>query len=74
MAAQVSLVTGRAGFFGSELVRQLAVHGARTNVVVHLANGRRQNLDGIAGEVGLHVADIRDAERMAGLLTDHCQD
>ena len=38
------LVTGGAGFIGSELVRQLAARGARVRVVDNLVNGRRENL------------------------------
>ncbi|MCH7807790.1 MAG: SDR family NAD(P)-dependent oxidoreductase [Planctomycetes bacterium] len=66
---RVILVTGGAGFIGSELVRQLAAEGHRVCVVDNLTNGRRANLDGVLGEnVQLVVADVRDQERMAGLL------
>jgi len=42
------LVTGGAGFIGSELVRHLAALGARVRVVDNLVNGRRENLEGRA--------------------------
>jgi UDP-glucose 4-epimerase len=69
----VVLVTGGAGFIGSELVRQLVAHdGAReVRVVDNLANGRRENLDGI--DCRFRAIDIRDAgamrEEVAGVDT-----
>jgi UDP-glucose 4-epimerase len=54
------LVTGGAGFIGSELVRQLAAAGTRVIVIDNLANGKRENLAGIEGEVTLLERDIRD--------------
>ena len=66
---QQVLVTGGAGFIGSELVRQLAQRGFRVSVVDNLVNGRRENLESILGDqVELIVADIRDASLMASLL------
>lgn len=56
-----SLVTGGAGFIGSELVRQLAARGERVIVVDNLVNGRRENLEGVApGRVTLIERDIRE--------------
>lgn len=63
------MVTGGAGFIGSELVRQLADQGATVVVVDNLINGRRENLDGLpANRVRLEVADVRDRARMASLM------
>lgn len=63
------LVTGGAGFIGSELVRQLAERGFRVLVVDNLVNGRRENLDEVVGAgVELVVADVRDRTSMASLL------
>jgi UDP-glucose 4-epimerase len=65
------LVTGGAGFIGSELVRQLTARGFGVRVVDNLVNGRRENLDGVLGEnVELVVADVRDSKSMESLLLD----
>ena len=65
------LVTGGAGFIGSELVRQLASRGSAVRVVDSLVNGRRENLDGVlGGNVELIVADVRDTKAMTSLLQD----
>ena len=66
-ASTTVLVTGGAGFIGSELVRQLAARGCRVTVVDNLINGRRENIESGA-QVALTVADIRDTLRIAGLL------
>ncbi len=63
------LVTGGAGFVGSELVRQLCAAEADVVVVDNLVNGRRENLAGLPGDqVRLEVADIRDESRMDTLI------
>ncbi len=63
------LVTGGAGFVGSELVRQLCDAGAEVVVVDNLVNGRRENLTGLPGaQVRLEIADIRDEKRLAELM------
>ena len=63
------LVTGGAGFIGSELTRQLLPQCARVVVVDNLVNGRRENLQEAAGgQLELVVADIRDRGRVAELL------
>lgn len=63
------LVTGGAGFIGSELVRQLAAGGATVTVVDNLVNGKRENLSDILGnQVRLETVDIRQTEAMEGLM------
>ncbi|MBA3271055.1 MAG: GDP-mannose 4,6-dehydratase [Acidobacteria bacterium] len=62
------LVTGGAGFIGSELTRQLASRGAEVVVLDNLVNGRRDNLAGIDGRAELVVGDIRDRELVTRLM------
>lgn len=65
MARTVTLVTGGAGFIGSELVRQLAGHGDEVLVVDNLVNGTRANLAGLPPpQVTLLEQDIRDIEAL----------
>ncbi len=65
------MVTGGAGFIGSEVVRQLRDVGAKVTVVDNLANGKRENLAGIEGpECTLAATDIRDTDEMARLMRD----
>jgi UDP-glucose 4-epimerase len=65
------IVTGGAGFIGSELVRQLAVRGARVVAVDNLVNGKRENLHGVLSErVTLLEADIRDLAALRPRLAD----
>jgi UDP-glucose 4-epimerase len=53
----VCLVTGGAGFIGSNLVDALLARGDEVHVLDDLSKGRREN---IADGAELHVADIRD--------------
>jgi UDP-glucose 4-epimerase len=64
------LVTGGAGFIGSELVRQLAARGDRVVVIDNLVNGKRENLADVAGNVTLHAVDIRDLDAYRSVLAD----
>ena len=63
------LVTGGAGFIGSELSRQLQAAGASVRIVDNLANGHRENVAEILTPTcSLHVTDIRDLDSMQTLL------
>jgi len=62
------LVTGGAGFIGSELVRQLVEAGHPVIAIDNLVNGKRENLAEVSAE--FVEADIRDGDLMAQLLKD----
>ena len=62
-----ALVTGGAGFIGSNLVDALLERGDAVSVVDDLSTGRRENL---APAATFHEASITDAPRMAELLAD----
>jgi UDP-glucose 4-epimerase len=57
-----ALVTGGAGFIGSNLVDALLDDGAQVHVVDNLVTGRRSNLEGaLSRGATLHEVDITDA-------------
>ena len=60
MGAEV-LVTGGAGFIGSNLVRRLAGQGARVRVFDDLSTGRLENIAGLEAAVEFVRGDLRDA-------------
>jgi UDP-glucose 4-epimerase len=63
------LVTGGAGFIGSNLVDALVHRGDRVAVIDNLSTGKRENLESaLAAGVVLHEVDLRDAEAVAGVV------
>jgi len=63
-----ALVTGGAGFIGSNLVDALLARGAAVTVVDDLSTGRRENLDAaLAAGAALVELDVRDGGALAAL-------
>ena len=62
------LVTGGAGFIGSNLVRRLAAQGARVRVFDNLSSGHLENLAGLDGSVEFVRGDLRDAAAVRAAL------
>ena len=63
------IVTGGAGFIGSELVRQLAARGEPVVIVDNLVNGKRENVaDVLSSEVTFLEKDIRDLDALRPYL------
>jgi UDP-glucose 4-epimerase len=66
-----ALVTGGAGFIGSNLVDALLARGDTVTVVDDLSTGRRENLDGaLTAGAELAELDIREAAALAELVAE----
>ena len=65
-----ALVTGAAGFVGSNLVEALADRGYAVRGVDNFETGRRSNLEPLDSlpEFSFHEADIRDGDAMTDLM------
>jgi UDP-glucose 4-epimerase len=67
-----ALVTGGAGFIGSNLVDALLDRGDDVVVIDDLSTGKKQNLQpALDRGVAFELADIRDADRMHELFAAH---
>jgi UDP-glucose 4-epimerase len=65
------LVTGGAGFIGSNLVDALLARGDEVTVVDNLSTGRMSNLEpGLAAGAELEEMDIRDGEALSRLAAE----
>ena len=56
------VITGAAGFIGSNLTRAILERGHAVVGIDNFLTGKRENLAGIAGEFELVEGDVRDAE------------
>jgi UDP-glucose 4-epimerase len=66
-----TLVTGGAGFIGSNLVDALLARGDEVTVLDDLSTGRRVNLDGaLANGAALAEVDVRDGAGVGALFAD----
>jgi len=54
------LVTGGAGFIGSNIVAELLRRGEQVRVIDDFSTGRRENIEEFAGKIELIEGDIRD--------------
>jgi UDP-glucose 4-epimerase len=63
------LVTGGAGFIGSNLVDALLARGDRVTVLDNMSTGKAANLESaLAGGATLEVADVREADAIADVF------
>jgi UDP-glucose 4-epimerase len=64
-----SLVTGGAGFIGSNLVDALLARGDRVTVIDNLSSGKQANLEAaLANGARFEEADVRDADAVAAIF------
>jgi UDP-glucose 4-epimerase len=64
MSARVVLVTGGAGFIGSNLVRALLARGDQVRVLDNFSTGSRNNLAPLLADVEVVEGDLRSYERV----------
>jgi UDP-glucose 4-epimerase len=63
------VVTGGAGFIGSNLVDALVARGDRVTVIDDLSSGKHANLESaLARGTPLEVTDVRDADEVASIM------
>jgi nucleoside-diphosphate-sugar epimerase len=58
------LITGGAGFIGSNITHRLVKHGKKVRIVDNFSTGHMQNINDILDKVELIEADVRDLESM----------
>ncbi len=67
-SGDLCLVTGGAGFIGSNIVHALLERGHRARVFDDFSTGRWVNLSDVADDVEVVEGDLRDASRVAGAM------
>ena len=64
------LITGGAGFIGSNLTHALVERGERVSVIDNFITGRRENLHGVLDKITLVDGSINDSDTLRQLLSD----
>ena len=68
MGTETFLVTGGAGFIGSNLADELIRRGGRVRIIDNFVTGSRNNLDEIGGDFDFVEADLNDAAAVRKML------
>jgi nucleoside-diphosphate-sugar epimerase len=66
--SQTYLVTGGAGFIGSNIARALLKRGDKVRVIDNFLTGKRANLEEILADIDLIEGDIRDVDTLGRAL------
>ena len=64
------VVTGGAGFIGSNIVKLLVKKGHNVIILDNLNTGKRENLESIEDQINLHIVDIRDKKTINEIIKD----
>ena len=64
------LITGGAGFIGSNLADELIRQGAKVSIIDNLVTGFRENLEEIKGDFEFIEGDLNDDEKLIKALED----
>lgn len=64
------LVTGGAGFIGSNICRRLVAEGCFVRVVDNLLTGKRSNLDGVIDKIEFVEGDMGDEAVARAVVRD----
>jgi len=64
------VVTGGAGFVGSNIVRLLVNEGHSVTVIDNLVKGKKSNLESVIDRIEFHKVDIRDYESLEKILVN----
>src|SRR5215217_13185 len=62
--SRIALVTGGAGFIGSNLVRRLLERGDTVRILDNFSSGRRGNISGLDQDIEVVEGDLRSYERV----------
>jgi UDP-N-acetylglucosamine/UDP-N-acetyl-alpha-D-glucosaminouronate 4-epimerase len=66
----IVLVTGGAGFIGSNIAAALASRGARVRIIDNLSTGHSENLEEIGGQIDFAEASVADEDALHRALED----
>jgi nucleoside-diphosphate-sugar epimerase len=66
----IVLVTGGAGFIGSNIAAALASKGARVRIIDNLSTGYAENLEDINGSIDFVEASVADEDALHSVLED----